>query len=223
MHLHPEGLPAGPADPHLLDAEPADHTLGALGGDAVLVGRAHEVVALLDEQPALAALVGSRLEAHENPAALELVAVELELEVALGKTGVRVGDRLPRPAVPHDHLAGAVLAGGDDALEVGVVERVVLDAHRQALVARVERGPLGYRPRQQHAVELEPEVPVHGTRVVLLYHEAAGLALGRGGAARRLGSHREVALGLVLLERHPSARAATRCRSVRGGRPRRFA
>ena len=70
-------------------------------------------------------------------------------------------------------MPAAVLALRDDALERAVLERVVLDVHRQALARRGSRlGPLGTAQLLQHAVELEAEVVVQPRRVVLLDDEA---------------------------------------------------
>ena len=52
-------------------------------------------------------------------------------------------DELVGAAVPDLDRAAAVLPGGDLALEVGVVERVVLDVHGQVPLARYERHPFG--------------------------------------------------------------------------------
>ena len=73
--------------------------------------------------------------------------------------------------VPQLHGARAV-ALRDHALEVDVVERVVLDVHRQAVLLRAHRDPVRDRPRDQHAVALEAQVPVQAGRVVLLDDEA---------------------------------------------------
>ena len=51
--------------------------------------------------------------------------------------------RLPGAAVPDDDVAAAVLAGGDDALEVEVLHRVVLDVDRQAAHDGSSVGPFG--------------------------------------------------------------------------------
>ena len=67
---------------------------------------------------------------------------------------------------------------------------MVLDMDRHALFLRVEARPLGHRPAQQHAVELEPEVVVQAGGPVLLDDEAecVGLrsahALGSGVTAK---------------------------------------
>src|SRR5690349_9130677 len=129
-------------------------------------------------------------------AALERLARGLLAEDAVGA------------GVPHDHLAGAVLALGDHALEVAVGERVVFGRHGEPLLARVERRPLRYRPRLEHAVGLEPEVVVQARRRVLLDHEARLAAPSPAPAASvRLRGLGEVALGPEPAE---SARAAHR-------------
>ena len=75
-------------------------------------------------------------------------------------------------AVPDRHLPGPVLARGDLALEVDVLERMVLRAHGEPVLLRVERDALGQRPRREHAFVLDPQVPVQPAGVVLLDHEA---------------------------------------------------
>ena len=60
---------------------------------------------------------------------------------------------------------------GDDAFEAAVLERMVLDLHREPLVRRIEARPLGHRPALQHAVELQPEVVVQMAGGVLLDDE----------------------------------------------------
>src|SRR5262245_61491740 len=103
------------------------------------------VVVLLDEEPVLLAV--SRLlavHAHQGPAALELLAVESELELAflvvLDGIALALGD--PGAAVPQEHGAAAVLSRGDDALEITVVEGMVLHVDGQASLARVQAGSL---------------------------------------------------------------------------------
>src|SRR5207248_9074589 len=94
------------------------------------------VVVLVDQQPLLAAcaVFGPRLAgAYQHEATGELLAVEVEVQLpALDGCDRVVGSRwLPRPPVPHDDVTAAVLAFRDDALEVEVLDGVVLDVHRQ--------------------------------------------------------------------------------------------
>jgi hypothetical protein len=96
------------------------------------------------------------------------------------------------------------LALGNDALEVSVRDRVILDVHGEPLHLGVEARPLRDRPAQQHAVELEPEVVVQSGSGVLLDHETE-LAVGaRGdrGVAGGLAGDAKIALAVVLVEGH---------------------
>ena len=130
-------------------------------------------VALLDEQPFLLAL----LDLHQGPRAAQLVALELEQELALLEPLDRIADRDPLPPVPHDDGAGAVVALRDEPLEIAVLDRMILDVHREPLLRGVVRRSLGHRPGAEHALHLEPEVPVQpGGRVLVHDEQAAGLA-----------------------------------------------
>ena len=82
----------------------------------------------------------------------ELLAVELELQLALLEREARLDHGRPRPAVPEHDRPRPVLALRDDPLEGAVLDRVVLDVHREPLVARVEGRALRHGPAQQDAV-----------------------------------------------------------------------
>ena len=130
------------------------------------------VIAVLDQQPvgalAAAAVV---LHAHQHPLALEFLTHQREFEVTLGETFRRVFG-VPVAAVPDLHRAAAVLALGDGALEVAVVERMILDLHREPLLARIEGGPARHRPGLEHAVIFETKIVMQPRGGVLLNHEA---------------------------------------------------
>ena len=84
------------------------------------------------------------LRAHDHPRALQLLAVERELQVALREGRVHVRAlRRPRAAVPHHDGAAAVLSAGDDSLERRVFEGMVLDVRRHPFDGGVEDGPFG--------------------------------------------------------------------------------
>ena len=123
------------------------------------------VVLLAEEQPVL--LVAVELRRHERPQALEALAGEPDGEAAVGL----LLDEVVGPVVPDLDRAGAVLAGGDLALEPGVVERMVLDVHGEVALPGLERDPLGNGPARQGAVALEAEVVVEAARVVALDDE----------------------------------------------------
>ena len=101
--------------------------------------------------------------------------------------------------VPDLHRAGAVVPLRDLALEGGVLERVILDVHRQVLRAGLERHALRHRPARQRAVALEAEVVVEAGRIVALDDEdRRGAALA---AAEGLGRPLRVALAAVVAQR----------------------
>ena len=133
-----------------------------------------------------------RTSAHEP---LQLAAAEGDRELAaldaledarLGLGAVVEGERAVLvggvgAVVPDDHLARAVLALRDHALEGGVAERVVLRLDREPPLGRVERGPARHRPRGHRAGDLEAQVVVHARGAVLLHDE------GERPTRRRLG------------------------------------
>ena len=134
---------------------------------------------------------------------MQALAGQDELDFAVPKTLVWVNERLPGAAVPGLDRPGAVVAFRDAALEIGVVQRMVLDMHRDPFVGGVEGGAFADRPAPQHVVVFQAEVPVQAgaVRLVLLHdeHRRALLALraAAGGRFRRRG---KVAFGAVGLE-----------------------
>ncbi len=146
---------------------------------------------------------------REQPvAAVEPLAVEADLDLALLPLVQFVG-----AAIPDPHRPGAVLPLGDVALEVEVFERVVLGVNRESVLLGVRRDAVGDRPRREHSVVLESQIPVQTRGVVLLNDEPRRVRFSttRPGATRRLGGLLEVALALVrieLLGRHGSIDSA---------------
>ena len=170
-------------------------------------GRVHAV-----DHPVL----GVVARAEERVPAVHAPAVERDDRLVVPPLVALVG-----PRVPDLHGPGAVLTLRDVALEVDVLDRVILGVDRLPVVLRVLRDAVRDRPGGEHAVALQPQVPVQAPRVVLLDHEArrrraVGLASGR------LRSRLEVALPPVVAEllghsangshREPPAAAARRTR-----------
>ena len=111
---------------------------------------------------------------------------------------------LVRALVPDLDRAGAVLALRDLALELRVLDRVVLDVDGEVLLAGLERHALRHRPGRERAVALEAEVVVEPARVVALDDEdrlAASPAASRP-SAKGSGRLLRVALAPVLLQAH---------------------
>ncbi len=82
--------------------------------------------------------------------------------------------------VPDRDLAGPVLPGGDGAAERPVLQRMVLDVHRQMVLVGGQGQALGEGPRSEDTVVLEAEVPVQARGVVLLDDEPRACDRGSG-------------------------------------------
>src|SRR3954452_8714255 len=146
----------------------------------------------------------ARILRRVHPVDHPVVAARLEQRVsALHPLAVKGRDHLvvaellglKGAAVPDRHRAGAVVALRDLAVELEVLERVVLGVHRQPVLVGVLGNAARQRPGGEDAVVLEPEVPVQPRGVVLLHDEAAPGLL--AGAAARLGRRAQVPLLLV--------------------------
>jgi hypothetical protein len=132
---------------------------------------------------------------EEAVGALDALAVQDDCDLLVVPLEGLVG-----AVVPDRHLPGPVLALRDLAVELEVLERVVLGVDREAVLLGVGRQALGKGPGDGHALALQPQVPVKAPGVVLLNDEAPALALRRGLLPARLGRLFEGALALVLVE-----------------------
>ena len=144
------------------------------------------LVMLLDQQPLVPLAPRTPpLHLHQREVALQLLAVEAKLQVALGqhRDSFSLGSRhilplhrnwrkrLPSANIPNHHRARAVIAFRDDALKIEIRNRMILHLHCQPLVRRIERRSLRHRPRFQDALHLEPKVIMQPRGIVLLHHE----------------------------------------------------
>ena len=94
---------------------------------------------------------------------MELLPIEPELDLAIGHPALAVGRlrfSLPGAPVPDDDVAGPVLRLWDHALEVEVLDRVVLNVDRHPPCGRVQRRAARDGPRHEHAAHLQTEVVV---------------------------------------------------------------
>jgi hypothetical protein len=148
---------------HFFDGQPGEHRRL----DELIARRLHEGVALFDQEPVALAL----LDLHERPLAVQLVAAQLEQQLAFLESLAPILERDPFTAVPDDDSAGAVVPARNLPLEVAVLEWVVLDVHGEPFVVRVVRRTLGHGPRPQHAAHLEPQIEVQIPRGVLVNDE----------------------------------------------------
>ena len=93
-----------------------------------------------------------------------------EPSLELGREILRLR-RAVAPVVPDDDRARAVVARRDHALEVGVLERVVLDVDGETLLTPGAATAPWDRPALEHPVHLEAQVVVEAPRGVLLDDE----------------------------------------------------
>ena len=135
---------------------------------------------------------------------MQLEAAHFEEQLPLLEALFRVLEGKPQTLVPDDDFTGAVVALGNDALEVGVLHRMVLDHHGEALFRDVGGRALGNGPAHECAAPLESEVVVEPGRRVFLDHEHPGFGpvglVGKSKAAKGFGGLGGRAFGAVRLE-----------------------
>src|SRR6202040_469244 len=126
-----------------------------LGEDRVGVTFSSVLIPMLDQEP-IGPFAGGpvMLHADENPAAVQTLSLQHELEVAASKRLLwrLVAFGLPKSAVPALNRPAAVFAPGDRSLEVPIIERVILDLDREPLVMEIERRAAGHGPRFKDTV-----------------------------------------------------------------------
>ena len=186
---------------HLVDGASGGGGIGPLLQNVGRIVASGEFVVALDEQPVLVLVARLAPHADQMPAALQLLAHELEFEMAFGEALVRIADRRPGAAVPDEDRAAAILALRDRPLERTIFERMVLDRDRKPLLAGDEARAAGHGPAFQDAVQFEAKVVMKASGVVLLDDETMCVAGRRRGRPRLRGGF-EIALGAILLERH---------------------
>jgi hypothetical protein len=129
---------------------------------------------MLDEQPVCPpTTVAVVVHPDEDKAAMQLFAIQRELEVAFLKRLLRrfLSFRLPVAAIPKHHGTTAVLAFGDRPLEVTIIERMVLDLDCKPLITGIEGRSFGDSPGCKDAVQFEAKVIMKPSGVVLLDNE----------------------------------------------------
>ena len=179
-----------------------------------------EFVAVLDQEPvgALAA-VAVALHPHQHPAAVQLVAMQREFQVALLEAAIGIIG-FPGAAIPQHDGAAAILVVRDGAFEIAVVQRVILDLDREPLVVRIERGSSRHRPGFEDAVELQPQIVMQPGRVMLLDHEpplSGRRDLDVAGGLRRLAEIALLPVRAEFLQRHGKPRPSPTARAAASG------
>ena len=194
-----------------------------LGQDSFAIAILGVAVMVLDQKPIVAlGLVFVVAHTHQHPAAFELLAVQHEFEIALGQHlfGIAVGR--PEAAIPQKNRAAAILALGNGAFEIAIIEGMILKLHRQALFGGIERRPACHRPGAEHPVQLQPKIVMQPCGGMLLDHKALALCGRRRAGATGIGSLGKIPHRLVSGQRraagflfgwftggHPDVRPAT--------------
>ena len=107
---------------------------------------------------------------------MQLIALQLEQQFSFFQPFVRIFERHPHAAIPHNHRAGAVIPLRDDSFEVAVLEWVVFHFDGEAFVGGIGGRSLGNGPRFEDAVHLEPQIPMQSRCIVHVHDEQAALA-----------------------------------------------
>ena len=142
-----------------------------------------------------------------------LLAIQGEFQIALLEAALADRLRLPDAAIPQHDGAAAILAFGNGAFEIAIVQRVILDLDRQPLVGGIERWTARHGPGFEDAIELEPEIVVQAGRVMLLDHEPPLFArryLDVAGGLRRLAEIALLPVRAELLQRQTSTTPTAR-------------
>jgi len=178
---------------------PAERTLIDPFDQRIAVTRPREFIALLDQEPIVSSFfLAPTAHADQRPAALEVLTMENEFELAfrIGLTGVAYG--LPRSLVPDHHRACTILSGGNRAFERAVIEGMILHMNGEAPIGGVKTRTSCDGPALEHTIELQPEIVMEPTGGVLLHDEAVARALTDFGS--RLRRLIEMSLALVFRE-----------------------
>ena len=171
-----------------------------LGEDRAGVAFSSVLIPMLDQKPIGPFAAGPvMLHADENPAAVQTLSLQHELEVATSKRFLwrLVAFGLPISAVPELNRPAAIFALGDRSLEVPIVERVILDLNREPLVMGIERWPAGHSPRFKDTIELKPKIVMQPRCGMLLDDKPPTIGGGDLRLAAWLRSPRKIPLGAV--------------------------
>ena len=111
---------------------------------------------------------------------MQLVPVDIDVQLPRRHRGRRVVGlvRLPGTEAPDDDVTAAVLPGRDHALEVDVLDRVVLDMHGEPFHRGIQGRAVRHRPAHQHSVDLKAQVVMQAPGPVPLHDKPALAAVG---------------------------------------------
>ena len=104
-------------------------------------------------------------------------------------------------AIPDLDGTGTVLTGRDRTFELHILERVILDVHRQVTLTAAKRDPFRDGPARQDAVPFEPKVVVEPPRSMSLDDETWPIS-DRLGLPERLGRVTRLPTLAILVQAH---------------------
>ena len=81
--------------------------------------------------------------------------------------------------VPDLDSPSPIFSLRNGSFEVEIAQRVVGHLHRQSLDSRLCRRTLWHSPALQYPIQLQPEIPMESSRVMLLNHEAEATRQGK--------------------------------------------
>lgn len=140
------------------------------------------------------------MHAHERPFANAFFTGQGQMDLAGAICVLRrtVGNRVVS-TIPHHDRPRAVIAGGNDALEFAVRDRMVLHFDGEHAFPRLHRHALRHCPGPQDAVHFETEIVVQPRGVMFLNHITTNHRRlpGFGRSAAGLSAGRKVTLGVV--------------------------
>ena len=147
---------------------------GILVQNPVLFSFARELIAMLDQKPIYPLFAFSLAHPGQNPAAVKFLTLQGEVQLAFPICALSIL-AIPMAAIPDHYGATAVLAFWDRAFKVTVIQRMVFDLDREALVVGVEGRALGDGPGFEDPVKFEPQVVMQVRCRMLLNDEAEAL------------------------------------------------
>ena len=131
-----------------LERSTARNAVGLVLDDRALGLRSCILVALLDQEPRFVLVILPAATSHEHPAAVQLLAIEIELHASFAVVLDRIASRNPDAAIPQQHRPRPILPGRYGALEGAVLDGMVFDVHCKPPYTGVEARPLGHSPAQ---------------------------------------------------------------------------
>ena len=172
------------------------HAAAACHAQVIGLKAVLRVVGAFDQQPLLGLSAHVPVaHAHQGPGPLELPAGEDEVHLVVVVAAIG----LPQAHIPQHHRPAAVFALGDGALEIAVLERVVLHLDGEAFVAALQRRPFRQRPAAQHPVLLHAQIEMLAPGGMFM-HDIEMTGLHRRSRARRFPAAAEIALVPVFIE-----------------------